>query len=153
MGRSRKKSKKNKNYQKPQKVMLQIKISNLLRHLKVSFLTRTTFWNELSNKKFIQCFDRVWTFRTDYCLVLLQVPKYFGLVQIFGSYKTLIYILYHTKRISIQQICFLCRHTKEALNAITFLDWFKRFGPAQDILEPLEGQGIKYKTVKLKIIF
>ena len=30
---------------------------------------------------------------------------------------------------------------EEALNAITFLDWLKKYGPAQNILGPVEGQG------------
>ena len=29
-----------------------------------------------------------------------------------------------------------------ALNAIKFLVWHKKFGPPQNILEPVEGQGI-----------
>ena len=39
----------------------------------------------------------------------------------------------------------LCAGTKvfeEALNAIKFLDWLKTFGPAQNILGPVKGQGI-----------
>ena len=37
-----------------------------------------------------------------------------------------------------------CARTKvfeEALNAINFLDLLKKFGPAQNILGPVEGQG------------
>ena len=38
---------------------------------------------------------------------------------------------------------------EEALNAVKFLGWLKTFGPAQNILEPVKGQGIKipYSTV------
>ena len=31
---------------------------------------------------------------------------------------------------------------EEALNAIKFWDWLKRFGPAQNILGPVKGHGI-----------
>ena len=38
-----------------------------------------------------------------------------------------------------------CAGTKdfeEALNAVKYLGWFKKFGPAQNILGPVKGQGI-----------
>ena len=41
---------------------------------------------------------------------------------------------------------FFCGGTKvfeEALNAIKFMDWLKTFGPAQNILGPVKGQGIE----------
>ena len=31
---------------------------------------------------------------------------------------------------------------EEALNAVKFYGWLKKFGPAQDILGPVKGQGI-----------
>ena len=40
---------------------------------------------------------------------------------------------------------FFCGSTKvfeEALNAVKFLGWHKIFGPAQNILGPVKGQGI-----------
>jgi hypothetical protein len=39
----------------------------------------------------------------------------------------------------------LCRHKsfEEALNAVKFLGWLKKFGPAQNILGPVKGQGIR----------
>ena len=40
---------------------------------------------------------------------------------------------------------FFCAGTKvfeEALNAVKFLGWLKKFEPAQNILEPVKGQGI-----------
>ena len=43
------------------------------------------------------------------------------------------------------QIIF-CSGTKvfeEALNAIKFLYWLKKFGPVQNILGPVKGQGIR----------
>jgi hypothetical protein len=39
-----------------------------------------------------------------------------------------------------------CAGTKvfeEALNAVKFLGWLKKFGPAQNILGPVEGQGMR----------
>ena len=41
-----------------------------------------------------------------------------------------------------------CAGTKvfeEALNAIKVLGWLKKFGPAQNILGPVKGQGIRSK--------
>ena len=32
---------------------------------------------------------------------------------------------------------------EEALNAIKFLEWLKTFGPAQNILGPVKGQGMR----------
>ena len=48
------------------------------------------------------------------------------------------------KMICIQWNWFLCwtKAFEEALNAINFLEWLKTFGPAQNILEPVKGQGI-----------
>ena len=43
-----------------------------------------------------------------------------------------------------------CASTKpfgEALNAIQFLVWPKMFGPAQNILGPVEGQGNNILTI------
>ena len=34
---------------------------------------------------------------------------------------------------------------EEALNAVKFLGWLKKFGPAQNILGPVKGQGIRYQ--------
>ena len=86
------------------------------------------------------------------CLVILQVPKCFGLVQIFCA-RPKIYlhiaavtnILCQTKRwFAFSKIGF-CAGTKvfeEALNAVKFLGWQKKFGPAQKVLGPVKGQGI-----------
>ena len=49
------------------------------------------------------------------------------------------------KMIAFSKIVF-CASTKffeKALNAVKFLGWHKIFGPAQNILGPLKGQGIK----------
>ena len=51
--------------------------------------------------------------------------------------------------ISIQQIWF-CAGAKvfeEPLNTITFLDWLKTFGLAQNILGPVKGQGKTEKAI------
>ena len=94
------------------------------------------------------------------CLVLLQVPKCFGLVQIFCA-RPKIYlhivavtnILCQTKRwFAFSKIGF-CAGTKvfeEALNAVKFLGWLKQFGPAQNILGLVKGQGIWLETIYLK---
>ena len=34
---------------------------------------------------------------------------------------------------------------KRHKNAVKFLDWLKKFGPAQNILGPVKGQGINVK--------
>ena len=86
------------------------------------------------------------------CLVLLQVPKCFGLVQIFCARPKIhlhivavTNILCQTKRwFAFSKIGF-CAGTKvfeEALNAVKFLGWLKTFGLAQNILGPVKGQGI-----------
>ena len=46
-----------------------------------------------------------------------------------------------------------CAGTKvfeEALNAVKFLGWLKIFGPAQNILGPVQGQGITMFNKSLK---
>ena len=119
------------------------------------------------NKKIVSALEQnlinanhlsVWhkTFETGTCLVLLQVPKCFGLVQIFCA-RPKIYlrivavtnILCQTKRwFAFSKIGF-CAGTKvfeEALNAVKFLGWLKKFWPAQNILGPVKGQGISTST-------
>ena len=47
---------------------------------------------------------------------------------------------------------FFCAGTKvfeEALNAVKFLGWLKKFGPAQNILGPVKGQGINDISFKI----
>ena len=86
------------------------------------------------------------------CLVLLHVPKCFGLVQIFCA-RPKIYlhivavtnILCQTKRwFACSKIGFwaVTKVFEEALNAVEFLGWLKKFGAAQNILGPVKGQGI-----------
>ena len=92
-----------------------------------------------------------------WCFVLLQVPKYFELVQIFCAIQNFIYILCQTKRwFAFSKIGF-CASTKvfeKALNAVKFLGWLKKFGTAQNILGPVKGQGIRrseaYKNYKVR---
>ena len=73
----------------------------------------------------------------------------------FVTDQKFIYILYQfintlcqTKRwFAFSKIGF-CAGTKvfeEALNAVKFLGWLKKFGPAQNILGPVKGQGISSK--------
>ena len=54
-------------------------------------------------------------------------------------------ILCRTKRLLAFSKIGFCPGTKvfeEALNAVKFLDWLKKFGSAQNILGPVNGQGI-----------
>ena len=94
------------------------------------------------------------------CPVLLQVPKYFVPVQIYcAGPKIYLHIvpvtniLCQTKRwIAFSKIGF-CAGTKvfeNALNAVKFLGWLKKFGPAQNILEPVKGQGIRFYQIDSK---
>ena len=90
--------------------------------------------------------------RKVYCLVLLQVPEYFVLVQIFwASPKIWLHLVPHQKPLKRQknqfywmQIIFLsgtkCLWLPQYV--IKFLDCYKMFGPAQNILGPVKGQGI-----------
>ena len=55
-------------------------------------------------------------------------------------------ILCQKKRLFAFSRIGFCAGTKffeEALNAIKFLDWLKKFGPAQNIFGPVKGQGIR----------
>jgi hypothetical protein len=36
---------------------------------------------------------------------------------------------------------------EEALNAVKFLGWLKKFGPAQNILGPVKGQGVRIHKI------
>ena len=61
-------------------------------------------------------------------------------------------ILCQTKRwFAFSKIVF-CAGTKvfeEALNAVKFLGWLKIFGPAQNILRPVKGQGINEMIISV----
>ena len=53
-------------------------------------------------------------------------------------------ILCQTKRCFAFCKIRFCARTKvfeEALNAVKFLGWLKKFGPAQNVLGPVKGQG------------
>jgi hypothetical protein len=53
---------------------------------------------------------------------------------------------------SSEKFCAGTKVFEEALNAIKFLDWLKKFGPAQNILEPVKGQGKSaFKFIVIKI--
>ena len=48
-----------------------------------------------------------------------------------------------------------CAGTKvlgDALNAVKFLGWLKKFGPAQNILRPVKGQGISLMFEQYNIL-
>jgi hypothetical protein len=66
------------------------------------------------------------------------------------TYWTVTNILCLTKRVfAFSKIAF-CAGTKvfeEALNAVKFLGWLKKFGPLQNILGPVKGQGIRAKVL------
>jgi hypothetical protein len=54
-------------------------------------------------------------------------------------------ILCHTKRLFAFSKIGFCASTnffEEALNAVKFLGWLKKFGLAQKMLGPVKGQGI-----------
>ena len=72
----------------------------------------------------------------------LQVPKCFGLVQIF-CVRPKIYLCI----VTVTYI--FCWHKSfrgGTKNAVKFLGWLKKFGPAQNILGPVKGQGIIAQT-------
>ena len=74
----------------------------------------------------------------------------FGMVQGFCARPKFIYILWQSQTFCVRQKddlhsvkLFFCAGTKvfaEALNAIKFLGWLKKFGLAQNILGPVKGQ-------------
>ena len=94
------------------------------------------------------------TFSLHYCLVLLQVSKCFVPAQFFwASPKIWLYLVplqkllcRHKKQFYWMQIIFLsgtkCLWLPQYVNK--FLVWHKKFGPAQNILGPVKGQGIRY---------
>jgi hypothetical protein len=45
--------------------------------------------------------------------------------------------------------CISTKSFEEALNAVKFLGWLKKFGSAQNILGPVKGQGIRNLQEKL----
>ena len=89
----------------------------------------------------------------DLCLVLLQVPKCFVPVQIFCVVPKIYLHIVPVTNILCQNkrwfafskigFCAGTRVFEEALNAVKFLDWLKKFGPAENILGPVKGQGIR----------
>ena len=99
-----------------------------------------------------------------YCTLLpfnlLEVPKYFGLVHIFCHAKHLLkysashkHLMPDKRRICSQENWFLCwqksfwRGTK--CSQILWLA--QKFGPAQNVLGPVKGQGINQKKGNLKM--
>ena len=111
---------------------------------------RSHFWKKI--RLIYKCNSHSWR------LVLLQVPKYFGLVKNFWARPktdTYLYILCYTKRwfpFSKSGFSAGAKVIEEALNAIKFLEWLKKFGPAQNILGPVKGQGISIIWISLVLI-
>ena len=69
-----------------------------------------------------------------------------GWSKFFVPDQQFIYIFCQTKKLFAFSKIGFCAGTKvfeEALNAVKFLGWLKKFGPAQNILGPVKGQGIR----------
>ena len=69
------------------------------------------------------------------------------------SYQKFIYILWQSQTFCARQkgdckIGFSAstKVFEEALNAVNVLGWLKKFGPTQNILGPVKGQGISLKA-------
>jgi hypothetical protein len=77
------------------------------------------------------------SFAQNLCLVLLQVPKCFGLVQIFCARQKI-----YLHIVAVTNILCQTKVFEEALNVVKFLGWLKKFGPAQKILGRVKEQGI-----------
>ena len=78
------------------------------------------------------------------CLQMIKRQS-LALSKFFVSDQKFIYLLWQSQTFCASKIGF-CAGTKyfeEALNAIKFLEWLKTFGPAQNILGPVKGQGIR----------
>ena len=63
-------------------------------------------------------------------------------------------ILCQTKRLFAFSKIVFCAGTKvfeEALNAVKFLGWLKKFGLAQNILGPVKGQGMRVHVQKMNV--
>ena len=79
----------------------------------------------------------------DYACVITYALSLYRYQNILGWSK----FLCQTKRwFAFSKIGF-CAGTKgfeEALNAVKFLGWLKKFGSAQNILGPVKGQGIRF---------
>ena len=111
------------------------------------------FWKSLIYIFWCLCFHVVFLKYSYYlCLVLLQVAKCLMPFQIFCvgpkihlHIVPVTNILCQTKRwfaFSKIGFCASIKVFEEALNAVKFLGWLKKFGPAQNILRPVKGQGI-----------
>ena len=69
-----------------------------------------------------------------------------GWSKIFVPNQKFIYILWQSQKDDLHSVKLVfCAGTKvlgDALNAVKFLGWLKKFGPAQNILRPVKGQGM-----------
>ena len=122
-------------------------------------LPQYRFHIDFSKETYAENLAKIASELSDLCLVLLKVPKCFGLVQNFCA-RPKIYlrivavtnILCQTKRWFAYSKIGFCAITKvfeEAINAVKFLGWLKKFGPAQNILGLVKGQDI-YHACPLK---
>ena len=75
-------------------------------------------------------------------------PNFLALPKIYLHIVAVTNIFCQTKRwfaFSKIGFCAVTKVFEEALNAVKFLVWLKKFGPAQNILGPAKGQGISMK--------
>ena len=76
-----------------------------------------------------------------------------GWFKFFVPDQKFIYMLWQSQKFCARQkddlhsakLVFVPAVFEEALNAVKFLGWLKKFGPAQNILGPVKGQGISVK--------
>ena len=73
-------------------------------------------------------------------------PKFLCLTKILFTYFGSRKLFVPDKKMICSKIGFSAstKVFEEALNAVKFLGWLKLFGPAQNILGPVKGQGIIY---------
>ena len=87
--------------------------------------------------------------------IFWAVPNFLCQTKIYLQIVEVTNILCQTKRwFAFSKIGF-CAGTnvfEEALNAVKFLVWLKKFAPAQNILGPVKGQGICVSVVLTKSI-
>ena len=98
---------------------------------------------------------------TTYALSFYRSQNVFGWSKFFSPDQKFIYILWQSQTFCARQKDDLhsvkknfCAGTKvfeKALNAVKFLGWLKKFGPAQNILGPVKGQGITVFDMKVTI--
>ena len=81
-------------------------------------------------------------------LSFCRSKKNLGWSKFFVSDQKLMYILWQSQKsfpFSKFGFCASTNVFEEALNAIKFLDWLKKFGPAKNILGPVEARRTRHK--------